>query len=253
MAIGCDAGLVERPDPQPNRARLAELQRLLLPSKLPDIGCNEAAAAYRAHNHELDLGGDWYDIIDRPESNSVVAIVGDVVGHGVEQISVMGQLRSASNALCGPCAEPHEILHELDRFARTVPGAAMATVAIVVTDGSSRARIALAGHPPPILISKSGSSRLIETGRRPPLTFGGKTISAEFDLTVGDLLVLFTDGVFERRGESLDSGLRRLTAFIQEHADASCNEIATSIVDDFGAGAEDDQAVIVLRPIHRDD
>ncbi len=244
---------MERPDPKPNRARLAELQRLLLPSKLPDIGCNEAAAAYRAHNHELDLGGDWYDIIDRPESNSVVAIVGDVVGHGVEQISVMGQLRSASNALCGPCGEPHEILRELDRFAKTVPGAAMTTVAILVTDGTSRARIALAGHPPPILISRSGTASLIETGRRPPLTLGGDTISAEFEFTVGDLIVMYTDGVFERRGEAIDNGLRRLTAFIQEHADASCNEIATAIVDDFGSEAEYDQAVIVLRPVHRDD
>ena len=92
---------------------MLRLQELLLPSALPEIGCTEAAAAYRAHNDELRLGGDWYDVIDRPDTNSVVAIIGDVVGHGADQIGVMGQLRSASHALCGPCFAPHEILDHL--------------------------------------------------------------------------------------------------------------------------------------------
>ncbi len=111
-------------------ARLRELQQLLLPASLPPVGCTEVAAGYRSHNDDLKLGGDWYDLVDRPD-DQVVAIVGDVVGHGLEQIGVMGQLRSATNALSRSCAEPHEALAHLDGFTRDFPGASMASVYVV--------------------------------------------------------------------------------------------------------------------------
>ena len=225
------------------------LQRLLLPAALPDIGCTEAAAAYRPHNHELNLGGDWFDLIDRPESQSVVAIVGDVVGHGVEQISVMGQLRAASNALAHSIEEPDAILAGLDRFAASIPAARFATLAVVVIDGSETGRICCAGHPPPIRIDAEGGVHIIEGGRRPPLTFAGGA-AAEFAIALGDLLVIYTDGVVERPGTLIDDRIAALGRFVNERFDRSCHEIVTDIVDVFGVDAQDDQAVLVLRPIH---
>ncbi len=233
------------------RDRLLALQRLLLPNQLPDIGCTEAAAAYRAHNHDLNLGGDWYDLIDLDEQDRVVAIVGDVVGHGLEQISVMGQLRAASNALTRSCEEPHEILTALDGFAHHIPGAAMATLAIVSIDGSTTAQIASAGHPPPLHVTKAGHVHFIETGRRAPLTLGGPDSSASFDFAVEDLIVLYTDGVVERRGENIDIGLADLAEFVRARRRHSCRDLASAVVDEFAVQSDDDCAVIVLRPLHQ--
>lgn len=232
------------------RRRLDELQRLLLPAALPTIGCTEAAAAYRSSNHKLELGGDWFDLIDRPDSNTVVAIIGDVVGHGVRQIGVMGQLRSAAAALAGVVEDPADILAGLDRFAATVPGAEFATVGILVLRGSDQAQIASAGHPPPIRVDAAGEPHLIEAGRRPPLTLTAIPADGVFDLQTDELIVLYTDGVVERVGQNIDLGITALSSYLASRSTMSCKDLADAIVDEFGADATDDQAVIVLRPIH---
>lgn len=229
------------------RQRLIDLQRLLLPQTLPAIGCTEAAAEYRAHNHQLHLGGDWYDLVDRPD-DQVVAIVGDVVGHGVTQIGVMGQLRAAANALSRSCAQPDEVLNALDAFARDLPGAEMATITVVMLDGSTTARVASAGHPPPLLIKSDGNHQLVEQGRRPPLGLGTPNPHGTFEFSVGDLIVLYTDGLVERRTESIDDGIARVLDYARSHIDEPCRDIAAGLVDTVAAGATDDVAVLVLRP-----
>lgn len=236
--------------PAPDRTRLLELQRLLLPVSLPDVGCTELAAAYRSHNHELQLGGDWFDLIDRPQSSSVVAVVGDVVGHGVEQISVMGQLRAASNALAHAVEEAGAIVDGLDSFGRDLPGAALATVAVLVLDASTTGHIVCAGHPPPILVHADGSRELLEMGRRAPLAIGGPTPSGTFEYSIGDLIVMYTDGVVERRTRTIDEGIAALGDFVSARRHDPCRTLSTAIVDEFGAAAEDDQAVVVMRPLH---
>ena len=232
------------------REERVRLQRLLLPDVLPSIGCTEAGAAYRADNDELRLGGDWFDLIDRPESQTVVAIVGDVVGHGVEQISAMGQLRAASNALSHAIIGPSEILAGLDRFADGLPFARHATVAVVVFDGTPTARICCAGHPPPIRVDASGGVHVIETGRRAPLTLRSENSDGTFPIETGDVVVLYSDGVVERRKGNIDTAINELGDFVSSRSKLSCVEIAKDIVDIFGADAEDDQAVLVLRPVH---
>ncbi len=229
------------------RDRLIALQRLLLPQSLPAIGCTEAAAEYRAHNHVFRLGGDWYDLIDRPD-NQVVAIVGDVVGHGVTQIGVMGQLRAAANALSRACDEPGEVLDALDAFARELPGAALTTLTVVMLDGSTTGRIASAGHPPPLLIKPNGGSTMLEQGRRPPLGFGTPNAHGTFEFAVGDLIVLYTDGLVERRGEMIDDGIRRVIAQAEREMREPCRDIASKLVESVGDDATDDVAVLVLRP-----
>ena len=231
-----------------DRDRLIELQRLLLLKSLPPVGCTEIAAEYRAHNDDLRLGGDWYDVIDRPD-NRVVAIIGDVVGHGLAQISVMGQLRAAANALGRSCADPGDLLRDLDFFARDLPGAEFTTVAALMLDGSNTASIAAAGHPPLIHVTKAGDVKVIEAGRRPPLTLGtSASVSATFDYEVDDLLVMFTDGLIERRGVPLDDAIAAVGRLLVEHIDAPCRDIAADVIEELASDAQDDIALMVLRP-----
>ncbi|MEZ5257073.1 MAG: PP2C family protein-serine/threonine phosphatase [Ilumatobacteraceae bacterium] len=212
------------------------------------MGCTEVAVEYRSHNHELHLGGDWYDLIDR-DDGKVVAIVGDVVGHGVEQIGVMGQLRAASNALARSCGDPHELLADLDKFAGDVPGAAMATMAVLMLDGTTEARTAMAGHPPLLHVTDDGVVNVVEDGRRSPLTFQqSPAATARFDYAVDDLLVMFTDGLIERRHEDFDEAIQRLGELLVPIRDEPCADIAARVVDELAPGAGDDITLMVLRP-----
>lgn len=230
------------------RDQLLHLQRILLPARLPKVGCTEVAVEYRSHNHELYLGGDWYDLIDR-DDGQVVAIVGDVVGHGVEQISVMGQLRAAANALGRSCSDPHELLADLDKFAADVPGAAMATMSALMLDGTTTARTASAGHPPMLHVTASGAVNVIEAGRRAPLTFQrAPAESARFDYAVDDLLVMFTDGLIERRKVDFDEALQRLGELLVPLRSEPCASIAATVVDELAENAGDDITLMVMRP-----
>ena len=230
-----------------DRAALIDLQRLLLPPALPPIGCTEAAAHYRAHNDVLRLGGDWYDLIDRPD-NRVVSVVGDVVGHGVRQISVMGQLRAASNALARSLADPAEMLRVLDTFAADVPGAEFASAAVLMLDGTTTASIASAGHPPLLHVKAAGGHSLIETGRGPLLAIPGRRESATFDYEIDDIFVQYTDGLIDRRDRSVDAILDEIAAFVADAASEPCAAIGAGVIDRFAGDADDDVVVVVLRP-----
>lgn len=230
-----------------DRAALIDLQRLLLPPSLPPIGCTEAAAHYRAHNDVLRLGGDWYDLIDRPD-NRVVSVVGDVVGHGVRQISVMGQLRAASNALARSLSDPAEILRVLDSFAVDVPGAEYASVAVLMLDGTTTARIASAGHPPLLHVRAAGGHSLVEAGRGPLLAIPGRRDSATFEYEIDDIFVQYTDGLVDRRGVSVDRVLDEIGGFVADSATEPCADIGAAVIDRFAQDADDDVVVVVLRP-----
>lgn len=228
--------------------RLRELQQLLLPITLPPVACTEVAAGYRAHNDDLKLGGDWYDLVDRPD-DQVVAIIGDVVGHGLAQIGVMGQMRAAANALSRCCAEPHEVLEHLDGFVSDAPSAAMTSVMVLMLDGTTTGRVAGAGHPPVLHVRKDGRIDTIGEGMRPALGFGvALQGSLQFTYEVDDLLVMYTDGLIERRGRSWDDRIDHVGQLVREHFEASCADIVQVILDDATTDSEDDVAMMVLRP-----
>lgn len=229
------------------RSSLIELQRLLLPPSLPPIGCTEAAAHYRVHNDVFRLGGDWYDLIDRPD-NRVVAIVGDVVGHGVQQISVMGQLRAAANALGRTLDDPAAMLEALDSFAADIPGAAYASVAVLMLDGTTTARLAVAGHPPLLHVRADGGWATVDVGRGPLLRIPGERSTGTFEYQIDDVLLLYTDGLTDRRGADPDVVLADVASFVGERLRAPCDSLATGVTDEFGREAEDDVVVLVLRP-----
>lgn len=246
--------LVKAPFDTPNgqdRSSLVELQRLLLPPALPPIGCTEAAAHYRVHNDSFRIGGDWYDLIDRPDER-IVAIVGDVVGHGVQQIGVMGQLRAAANALGRTLEDPGAILSALDDFARELPGAEYTSVAVMMLDGSLAAQFSTAGHPPPLHVCPNRQWSTIDVGRGPLLGVDGNRPTATFEYSPGDLFVMYTDGLTDRRNADPTQILRDVARFVGERSDRSCQEIATGVIDEHGGDVDDDVVVLALRPRDRE-
>ncbi|HEV7657293.1 MAG TPA: SpoIIE family protein phosphatase [Mycobacteriales bacterium] len=205
------------------RARLHErahdvalaLQQSMLPTALPEVPGLELTARYHPAIESLEVGGDWYDVVALP-GGRVGLTVGDVVGRGLGAATTMGQLRSALAALALSEESPARTLDGLERFARQVEGARLATVAYGVLDpvGGSF-RYACAGHPPPLVIDPDGTATYLEDGRSPllcalPPGATGPRGEATVLLEPGARLLMYSDGLVERRREQLDVGLARL-------------------------------------------
>ena len=187
------------------------LQLGLLGAGPPSFEHITVSAAYRPGTAALEVGGDWYDAFTLP-SGAVALVVGDVVGHGLEAAVAMGQLRGAVSALAQTTG-PSRLFERLDAFVETVPSAATATLAYVELDPADGGiRYACAGHPPPLVVSPDGRTRFLWEGRSPPLgtMLGDRRADAVDRLDEGETLVLYTDGLVERRSESIDAGLERL-------------------------------------------
>jgi anti-sigma regulatory factor (Ser/Thr protein kinase)/putative methionine-R-sulfoxide reductase with GAF domain len=246
-----------RAAPAIERARLFEalerehrsavaLQRSLLPERLPELVGVDAAARYRPARDEV--GGDWYDVIALPRGLVGLAI-GDVAGHGVRAASLMGQLRTGLRAYALDHHAPAETLRRLDRLLHTVEGRAMATVAYAVFDPTTGSlRYASAGHPPAIIVPPEGAARVLEVVRCPPLGTLSYAIYREVQVTLppGSAIVLYTDGLIEKRNEALTVGIERVRAAARPalSADALCARIIADVVEE---QTDDDVAIVALR------
>jgi serine phosphatase RsbU (regulator of sigma subunit)/anti-sigma regulatory factor (Ser/Thr protein kinase) len=227
------------------------LQRSLLPPPPPPIPGTEIAQRYLAAGPALEAGGDWYDIMALP-GGRVGVVVGDVVGRGVEAAAAMGQLQSALRAFALEGDAPSAVLERLFRFAARTPLTSMATVAYAVLDpADGRLRYSCAGHPPPLLVRADGTAAYLEGGRGLPLGVDERADQPEDEARVdpGDMLLLYSDGLVERRRESLDAGLARLELaareVVAEPAERVCERILTAVFPD-GPPA-DDVALLLLR------
>jgi serine/threonine-protein kinase RsbW len=187
------------------------LQLGLLDVSFPQVDGFRIDGAYRPGTATLDIGGDWHDAFVLP-SGALALVVGDVVGHGLEAAIAMAQLRGAVRALAA-VSSPSELLDRLDAFVDSLPDADMTTLVYVELDPlSGRFRYACAGHPPPLVVSATGVSRLLWGARSTPLgrQFRSRRIESIDVLGDAERLVLYTDGLVERRGERLDDGFQRL-------------------------------------------
>ena len=188
------------------------LQRSALPASLPRIEGVQLAARYLPGTAELDVGGDWFDAIPLPDGR-LGLVVGDVVGKGVQAASTMAQLRNALRAFSLDRMKPSSTIARLNRLAEEVVETAFATVVYAVLDPAAHVcRITAAGHPPPLVAYPDGRVVLVEGGRGLPLGAGPDTkYSYEVvDLPVGSVLLLYSDGLVERRGRPIDAGLDEL-------------------------------------------
>jgi anti-sigma regulatory factor (Ser/Thr protein kinase)/putative methionine-R-sulfoxide reductase with GAF domain len=224
------------------------LQRSLLPDRLPDLVGIDAAVRYLPARDEV--GGDWYDVIELPGGNIGLAI-GDVAGHGLRAAALMGQLRTGLRAYALEGHPPGETLKRLDRMLQTISGHGMATAAYAVVDPvTGTLHYANAGHPPPVVVRGAGrEASLLDVRSAPPL--GALPFAAyhevEATLQAGDTILLYTDGLIERRREPLTNGLERLRALaaVPATADQLCQLVTEQLVP--AEGGEDDIAVVALR------
>jgi phosphoserine phosphatase RsbU/P len=212
------------------------LQRSLLAGKLPAAPGLTVGVSYRPAESGLDVGGDWYDAFWLDDEGETVALVlGDVVGRGIGAAATMGQLRSAMRALASARPSPAELLSALDRYGRRHAVGQMATALYAdlnVTTG--RLRYACAGHPPPALIRAGEPPCLLWGGRSAPLAMfiddSTPRAEARCRLQTGDTLVLYTDGLIERRMESITVGFDRLLATLASHRAEPTTTLAGGVV-----------------------
>ncbi|MDQ0840516.1 PP2C family protein-serine/threonine phosphatase [Streptomyces sp. V1I6] len=227
------------------------LQEAMLHS--PDLERHRnVAVRYLPAVGSLNVCGDWYDVVDLPDDSFGVA-VGDVVGHGLEAAAVMGMLRSALSAAVRALHEPAKSLEVLGLYARSVEGA-VATTAVKAVIDTRHQRIAYssAGHLPPVLVHPDGTCDLLDQATDPPLGARPEHVprpQATLSYTPGDILVLYTDGLIERRDEDIDVGLQRLTDALAGHVHLSPDRLADALLGRLGVagGALDDIALIVVR------
>jgi serine phosphatase RsbU (regulator of sigma subunit) len=227
------------------------LQRALLPERLVEHAGVAVAAIYRPSDERLEVGGDWYDTLSLPGGRIGVA-VGDVVGHGLEAAAAMGQLRTAVAALAPDCASPTQLLGQLDDFAKRSNGMRYSTACFATLDPATGAvEHASAGHPPILLIQATGTCRYLEAGLSWPLCAADAPRIPHGSLTLqpGATLILYSDGLVERRGEAIDVGLEELRAAAQRSwrlgVDDLCEALVAALLD--ARPIQDDVVVLALR------
>jgi anti-anti-sigma factor len=233
------------------RREMAEtLQRTLLPGELPELKGVAVTARYLPAVEGTRAGGDWYDVL-AVDGGRVALVVGDVVGHGAPAAAVMGQLRAALATLLLAGFSPDRALEHLDRFAARVPGAQVSTVACLLLDPKTgRLSYSSAGHPPPLLLHPDGDLHL-DGAAGPALGVApaGKRSQAWAAVRSGATLLLYTDGLVEHRGTSLDDGIDRLSAAATARRALRLPALLDGALADLVAprGAADDIAVVALR------
>ncbi|WP_327686061.1 PP2C family protein-serine/threonine phosphatase [Streptomyces sp. NBC_00467] len=228
------------------------LQQSMLPAPRP-LGHHRAAVRYRPATGALNVCGDWYDLVDLPETGRTAVAVGDVVGHGLRAAGVMGQLRSALSAASRVAGGPAEALEVLGLYARYVDGAESTTAASVFIDWAGRTlTYSSAGHPPPAVCDPQGAVTFLDQATDPPLGARPEHVprpQAHAAFADGSALVLYTDGLVERRQEDIGTGLQRLADSLARHRTADPDRLSDALLADLipPAGLTDDTALIVVR------
>jgi serine phosphatase RsbU (regulator of sigma subunit)/anti-sigma regulatory factor (Ser/Thr protein kinase) len=231
---------------------LAEaLQRTLMPATLPDAPGVRIAGRYRPVLSGAQLGGDWYDTFDLPDGR-VALVVGDVVGSGVPAATLMAQMRTAVRAFTSEGHSPSEVVRRLNDLLQRERERRTATVAYLALDQETSRIVAVsAGHLPPLLVTADGRAQYVDVPSGPPV--GAARIArfreVKLEVPVGSLLLLYTDGLVERRDESLDAGLERLRATAAAAGpsapQAFCDRMLSEVLQ--GVEQEDDVALIAMQ------
>ncbi|UXA07712.1 SpoIIE family protein phosphatase [Mycobacterium sp. SMC-2] len=222
------------------------------------------AAVYQPAGEAMRVGGDWYSVTPLDRAGRVGISVGDVVGHGLAAAIVMSRLRAAVAASALTAGEPAAVLGALDRYGASVAGARCATVAYALVEtepdtGCATVSYSCAGHPYPLLVFPDHRAVFLTSGRRLPVAIKEhdaehypSDATATANLPPGSLILLYTDGLIERAGETLDDGLARLKAAAAECADLPVESVCAEVLSRMAppTGYRDDVVVLALRPSH---
>jgi PAS domain S-box-containing protein len=232
------------------RTAARTLQASLLPRNVEVTDRCKIAVRYEPAGGRAAVGGDWYDALEL-EPGRLAVMVGDVVGRGLHAAAAMGQLRSALGALAVRGDPPGVVLDMLDRFAERIDGGEAATVAFALIDTAcGTMRYACAGHPPPLVVAPGEAPRFLPDGRSWPLGIGHHERhrpDARVRLRPGTAVVLYTDGLVERRRIPLDERLAALAAASAagptDDPSVLCDRLIDMLLDD---EPRDDIAVLSL-------
>ena len=225
------------------------LQRSLLTEPPPVPGLDIAVRYLPAVQHAR-VGGDWYDAFPLPDGSTML-VIGDVAGHDA---ATMAQARGLLRGIAHTVADsPAAVLGALDRTLGSLQLATLITATVATArrepDGSVRLRWSNAGHPPPVLVCADGATHVLQ--RRPNLLLGagGDPARADHELVLrpGHTVVLYTDGLVERRGASLDEGTTRLVAELRTLAGRPLEELCDALLSEMAGSVCDDVAVLALR------
>ncbi|MEU5252380.1 SpoIIE family protein phosphatase [Streptomyces longwoodensis] len=229
-----------------------QLQRALLPT-LPRHERLELAARYLPSSATAEVGGDWYDVFLLPGGETAL-VVGDVAGHDLKAAVAMSALRNMLRGIAVDRQEPPgDVLRRLDLASHTLDQRSTATCVygLVRQDGgATHLHYSSAGHLPPLLITPAGGTRYLDGGRGVLIGMDPDLprASAHEPLPPGSTLLLFTDGLIERRGESLGDAMTRLGRHAAAHAGDPLEVFCDELVIAFGADTTDDVALLALRP-----
>jgi serine phosphatase RsbU (regulator of sigma subunit) len=230
--------------------RLVELlQRSILPEALPDVPGLDVAAHYQPAETGVEVGGDWYDAFTDGQGGAVI-VIGDVAGHGIEAATLMGRLRNAARAFAVEDPDPARLLRRLDRMLCVLETDAFATaVAARFEPATRRLTWARAGHPPPLLYEGDSTEFLESTGGTPLGSMARDYESAERVLAADATLVLYTDGLVERRSRNIDEGLAWLAGHVRAALEPDLDTMCARLVRErFGdQPSDDDICVLALR------
>ncbi|MER6510398.1 SpoIIE family protein phosphatase [Nonomuraea sp. NPDC048881] len=231
--------------------RTAEtLQRSLLPDRLPVVKGLVLAQRFRSGSRHVQVGGDWYDAFVLQDGR-VAAVVGDVMGKGVKAAAGMGRIRNAMRALALTNPPPAAVLTGLDRvFEATEEEEQVTTLAYMVVEPvTGEGTLAMAGHPPPVLVSPQGTAILCDAEPGTPLGWPTSRRQFRFVVPPGHTAVLYSDGLVENRKRGLDAGLAEICSVVTEappEVVSSPHMLLDFLVDRMLSGYEQDDDVTAL-------
>jgi anti-sigma regulatory factor (Ser/Thr protein kinase) len=233
------------------------MQRTLLPMALPQVPGLRFSAKYLPAGSGVKIGGDWYDAFQMPDGR-VAFVIGDVTGRGVLAASVMAELRTALRAFAMEGHDVAVVMSHLNELVSSMGRNRSATAALFALDvETERVAMVSAGHPPALLLEPDHEPRFVAHASGPPLgsvpAFAYE--SEHLSLPPGSTLVLYTDGLIERREESIDEGLRR----VSEAAAAATGDPQMTVADGIfqrlvgDSALDDDLALLAIEALPHSD
>jgi serine phosphatase RsbU (regulator of sigma subunit)/PAS domain-containing protein len=239
------------------RETASALQAAALPRTLPTSDRLALAAGYRAASEGTQVGGDWYDAFEL-QSGNIALVVGDAAGHGLAAAALMTQMRNALRAHLFDSFGPSESIAKLSSFIATQEPEAFATIICVEIDpNTGEGRWASAGHPAPILLNRGGVSVHLRGKPGPPIGSADpqsphRPVEHAVELTTGDRLVMFTDGLFERRGVDLEIGLTHLMITTEQTRGSDVATACESILHGMLSASHDDDVCLLVADFNPD-
>ncbi|MCB5179291.1 SpoIIE family protein phosphatase [Streptomyces antimicrobicus] len=247
---GLIAQALERAQRYDTEAALARgLQAALLPNRLPVLPHVDTVGRYLPGTQGLDVGGDWYDVIETGDG-LLALVIGDVQGHGVAAAATMGQLRSAVRAFALSGNAPEQVVGGTNRLLIDLDPGQFASCCYVLLDPATGAAQAVrAGHPQPLLRAPDGRTEVLDLPGGVVLGVDGEAAYpvAELVLGPGSVLALYTDGLVEQPGEDIDHGVDQLRAVLASAGPGPLTETADRLISEAGRAADrpDDIALLL--------